>query len=59
MLTKKEIDRLLKTNPDLVARKLISSQQRISFLLELLNEMNEQMLQIRLKELAEEEQAHY
>ena len=57
MLTQKDIDRLLKANPELVAKKLFSCQQRISFLLELLNEMNEQMLQIRLKELAEEDKA--
>ena len=57
MLTKKDIDHLLKDNPELVGKKLFSCQQRISFLLELLNEMNEQMLELRLKELAEEERA--
>ena len=45
----------MKTKHELVSKKLLSYQQRISFLLEMLNEMNEQMLQVRLKELAEEE----
>ena len=53
MMTKQDIDHLLKTNPELVGRKLISYQQRISFLLEMLNEMNGQMLQVRLRELGE------
>ena len=55
ILTKQEIDHLLKTNPELVGTKLLSYKQRISILLEMLNEINEKMLQVRIKELAEEE----
>lgn len=55
MLTKNEIEHLLENRPELVGEKLFAYQQRVNMLLGLLNEMNEQMLQIRIKELAEME----
>ncbi len=55
MLTKNEIKHLLETRPELVGEKLFASQQRVDMLLGLLNEMNQQMIQIRLEELAEAE----
>ena len=55
MLTKNEIEYLVETRPELVGEKLFASQQRVDMLLGLLNEMNEKMLQVRLKELSEVE----
>lgn len=55
MLTKNKIEHLLETRPELVGEKLFAYQQRIDMLLGLLNEVNEKMLQIKLKELAEAE----
>ena len=53
MLTKNQIMRLMESRPELVAEKLLTCQQRLTILLQLLNEMNEEMLQIRLKESQE------
>ena len=55
MLTEQEILHLQETNPELMGKKLMSYQQRIRLLLARLNQMNAQMLQVRLKELKETE----
>lgn len=57
MLTKDEIKCLVETRPDKAVERLHSYQQRMNILLEMLNEMNQEMLQVRLKELSEKERS--
>ena len=54
MMTEKEIEEMLKTDPARVGRKLFRTQQRMNILLEMLNELNGEMLKLKVKELSRE-----
>ena len=53
-MTEEEIKEMLKTDPARVGRKLFRTQQRMNILLEMLNELNGEMLKLKVKELSHE-----
>ncbi|MEJ2213999.1 MAG: hypothetical protein P8Y20_08050 [Gammaproteobacteria bacterium] len=53
-MTEEEIKEMLKTDPARVGRKLFRTQQRMNILLEMLNELNGEMLKLKVKELSRE-----
>ena len=49
-MTENEIKEMLKTDPERVGKKLFHTQQRMSLLLEMVNELNAEMMLLKAKE---------